>query len=146
MPCWVVPSIAAELWGVSLDLVLARIADGSLASSEDCGFTVVDAAPWGHRAHVPPRPSSEPPPPTFVAIPADEIPAVLTIGQFLVAENPPVPPRPPHVPVVPLGEEDPEIPPLDEEEDDKPIGNWREVRSRTSRTRRPPVRTAPLAA
>ena len=144
MPCWVVPSIAAELWGVSLDLVLARIADGSLASAEDCGFTVVDAAPWGHRAHLPPRPTSEPPPPTFVAIPADEIPAVLTIEQLMVAENPPPPPSP--VPVEPVDEVDAELPPLDDEEDDKPIGNWREVRSRTSRMRKPPVRMAPLAA
>ena len=141
MACWVVPAIAAELWGVSLDVVLARIADGSLASDQNCGFTVVDAAPWGNSCS-PPRPTSEPPPPTYVAIPASSVPAGLELEQFLIEEVPP--PAPPAV--IPSDEIDPELPPLDEEEDDKPIGNWREVRKRMGRTRRPPLRAAPLAA
>ena len=40
----------------------------------------------------------------------------------------------------------PELPPLDDEEDDKPIGNWRQVRSNVGRMRRPPTRTPPPAA
>jgi hypothetical protein len=126
---------------VSLELVLARIADGSLAATESCGFTVVDAAPWGTVTQ-PPRPSSEPPPTTYVAIAADNIPVALSFEQFLAEEVPA-----PVAPVIePVDDVDPELPLLDEEEDDKPIGNWREVRSRTGRIRRPPLRTAPLAA
>jgi hypothetical protein len=144
MPCWVVPAVAAELWGVSLELILARIADGSLAAGEECGFIVVDAAPWGTVAQ-PPRPSSEPPPQTYVAIPADSVPPALSFGQFHAEEVPA--PAAPVAPVIePLDEIDPELPPLDDEEDDKPIGNWREVRSRAGRMRRPPLRMAPLAA
>jgi hypothetical protein len=126
---------------VSLELILARIADGSLAASENCGFTVVDAAPWGTVAE-PPRPSSEPPPPTYVAIPAGNVPFALSFEQFLTEEVPA-----PVAPVIePVDQVDPELPLLDDEEDDKPIGNWREVRSRTGRIRRPPLRVAPLAA
>jgi hypothetical protein len=39
-------------------------------------------------------------------------------------------------------EEDPELPPLCEEEDNKPIAHWRQRRKSVARTRRPP----PLAA
>jgi hypothetical protein len=136
MPCWVAPIVAAELWGVTPGHVLGAIADGSLPSKREYGFVVVDVAPDGAC----PAPRRGPPPPTFV----------------LVADLPPdpeVPEVPSIVPaeVVPVAEdivEEPvsdELPPLDEEEDDKPISNWRQVRSSVGRLRKPPIRLGPTA-
>jgi len=67
MSCWVVPAIAAELWGVTVGHVLAGIRDGSIAARHDHGFVFVDAAPATFTYR---RPGShhEPPPPTFVLV------------------------------------------------------------------------------
>lgn len=128
MPCWVAPVIAAELWGVSLEHVLCAIADGTLASQVEYGFTVVDVAP-APLSYQPPRRPDQPPPPTYVLI--DDLPP---------------PQEPVAVPEVVDDGDSAELPPLDEEEDDTPIGNWRDVRSKMGRMRRPPKRAAPLAA
>ncbi len=45
MSCWVVPLIAAELWGVSIDHIHARVSDGSLPFKTEQGFVFVDVAP-----------------------------------------------------------------------------------------------------
>lgn len=45
MPTWVVPSIAADLWRVSLDHVLARMHEGAVLSKTENGFTFVDIDP-----------------------------------------------------------------------------------------------------
>ena len=131
MPCWVVPVVAAELWGVGVDHVLRALADGTVPSKQEYGFTVVDVAPESS-IFPPPRRPDEPPPPTFVLV------------------NDPTPVRlPADVPVAPpLADQGDasELPPLDEEEDDVPITHWREVRSRVGRTRQPPRRVAPRAA
>src|ERR1700679_3275814 len=42
MSAWVAPSIAAEIWGISVDQVLAGIADGSIQSCVDGQFLFVD--------------------------------------------------------------------------------------------------------
>jgi len=65
MPCWVVPAIAAELWGVTVNHVLAGIRDGSVATREEHGFVFVDVAPGGYTFQRALRPD-EPRPPTFV--------------------------------------------------------------------------------
>jgi hypothetical protein len=52
MACWVVPSMAAEFWGITVEQVWTRVRDGSVASKAECGFTFVDVAPWA--AEVPP--------------------------------------------------------------------------------------------
>ena len=130
MPCWVVPVVAAELWGVSVDHVLRAVADGSVPSKQEYGFTVVDVVPDSNA--LPPRRPDRPPPPTFV----------------LIEELTPIP-APVEAPVAPPTvdpDDTSELPPLDEEEDDVPITNWREVRSRVGRTRTPPKRVAPRAA
>ena len=127
MPCWVAPVVAAELWGVSLNHVLIAIADGTLPSQREYGFTLVDVAP--HVAAQPPRRPGQPPPPTFVLFEES-------------AENTPPPVAPPPV----INEPNAELPPLDVEEDDVPITHWREVRSRVGRSRQPPRRLAPVAA
>jgi hypothetical protein len=45
MSCWVVPSVAAELWGCTVDAVLAAIRNGNVPTKEDAGWTFVDVAP-----------------------------------------------------------------------------------------------------
>jgi hypothetical protein len=45
MSCWVVPTVAAEFWGVPLQQVLDGMASGEITSKIDSGFTFVDVAP-----------------------------------------------------------------------------------------------------
>ena len=47
MSCWVVPNVAAEIWGISLDEVLQRINSGAVVSKREYGFLLVDTAPLG---------------------------------------------------------------------------------------------------
>lgn len=47
MPTWVVPSIAADLWRVSVEHVLAKARDGAVPSKTEGGFTFVDIDPFG---------------------------------------------------------------------------------------------------
>ena len=45
MSCWVVPSVAAELWGCTVDAVMSAIQNGHLTTREEAGWTFVDVAP-----------------------------------------------------------------------------------------------------
>jgi hypothetical protein len=108
MSCWVVPTIAAELWGVAVNRVLGAIRDGTIASRDEHGFVFVDAADPGDIHHLASRPLG-PTPPTFVVVSHDE-----TV------------------------ETDPELPPLDEEEDDVPLPPREKVRRAVSQLRKPP--------
>jgi hypothetical protein len=67
MSCWVVPAVAADLWGVSLATVLESIRRGELPSRRDCDFLLVDVAPNSPQLP-PPKPyvAAPPPPPTFI--------------------------------------------------------------------------------
>src|SRR6266436_4863869 len=47
MSCWVVPIVAAEIWGISLDEVMQRIGSGVVVSKREYGFLLVDTAPLG---------------------------------------------------------------------------------------------------
>jgi hypothetical protein len=58
MSCWVVPSLAAELWHIPLEQLLRGIRDGAIPCRHEEGFTFVDMASTGPRVK---------PPPTFVA-------------------------------------------------------------------------------
>lgn len=62
MSCWVVPSLAAELWGISVEQVWQRVHQGLVPVKQELGFMVVDVAPHspiiGHAV-------SRPHPPTF---------------------------------------------------------------------------------
>ena len=159
MPCWVAPVVAAELWGVSLGHVLGAIADGTIPSHQEYGFTLVDVAPDGALPPAP-RPRQGPPPPTYVVVSDDFASDGPTTSDDLPTSDPAEPPQP-LVPVpwvidevapapVPSPAERPgivedEMPPLDEEEDDKPISHWRQVRSNMGRVRKPPARIPPSA-
>jgi hypothetical protein len=48
MSCWVVPTVAAELWGVSVDTILSRARAGEMPTKTENGFTFVDVAPDSH--------------------------------------------------------------------------------------------------
>lgn len=45
MSCWAVPSVAAELWGCTLDSVLKAIHNGDVRTYQEAGWTFVDVAP-----------------------------------------------------------------------------------------------------
>ena len=55
MPSWVLPAVAAELWGVSVEQVLADIADGRAASHVQGEFVFVDADPCSEAGESAPR-------------------------------------------------------------------------------------------
>ena len=119
MSCWVVPSLAAELWQMPLEHLLHRIRDGLVAAKFEDGFTFVDMAPDGPKLA---RPTTPPHlrPPTFTTATEDE----------------PVPPQP-----------EPQIEPEDGPEDEtasKELGDWRGARRKASRLRIPPPRQQPL--
>jgi hypothetical protein len=55
MPSWVLPAVAAELWGVPVEQVLADIANGRAASRIEGEFLFVDLDPCSEAADSPPR-------------------------------------------------------------------------------------------
>jgi hypothetical protein len=68
MSCWVVPTIAAEIWGVSLDHVMGQVSSGAIPSKVDYGFMLVDVAPGSDMIAAPPPAPYSPPPATFVPV------------------------------------------------------------------------------
>ena len=68
MSCWVVPSVAAELWGISVNQVLDQVHRGQVPSKSELGFTLVDVAPNGPRMEAGRRQPGQRPM-TFVAAP-----------------------------------------------------------------------------
>ncbi len=75
MSCWVVPSIAAELWGVSVQQVLDGMSGGHIPSKNESGFTFVDVAPNSPTLETPKkfRPA---PPPTYQIVTHEEVVAL----------------------------------------------------------------------
>ncbi|HEY1686671.1 MAG TPA: hypothetical protein VGG19_18055 [Tepidisphaeraceae bacterium] len=70
MSCWVVPSLAAEYLGITLEDLQGRISGGTIPSKHDHGFLFVDVAPHSSQ----PRQVQEGP--TYVELSADEIEAL----------------------------------------------------------------------
>lgn len=75
MSCWVVPTVAAELWGMSVQQIMDGISAGHLMSKSEAGFTFIDVAPQSPRMEAP-RPMRPPTPPTFMAVTNAEIAAL----------------------------------------------------------------------
>lgn len=140
MSCWVVPTVAAEYWGISVDLVLRRMSEGLVPQMSQSGFVFVDIDPWATACTGAFR---HEPPPTFVSAAepiaavesawspssifvdgAEESSAELLLEDAEDTEEP---------------ELEDELPDLDEEES-ATFGrlSWEEVRHQVSRTRRPP--------
>jgi hypothetical protein len=120
MSSWVAPSVAAEIWGISVDQVLAGIADGSIPSYVDGQFLFVDVR--GQSI----TPSSSRSSPTEGVVTEEEF-AALTFQ-----------PRESDV-ILPSDDEPADEP---EEENVRDIGSWRAARQQSARTRRPPQANA----
>lgn len=116
MSSWVAPSVAAEIWGVSVDQIMAGIANGSIPSYVDGQFLFVDIQGKGI------TPSSSR---------SAAIENVVTEEEYKALTYEPRQP-------------DPEIsssdePPIDEEDEmGRDVGAWRTAREQSARTRRPP--------
>ena len=144
MSCWVVPAVAAEYWGVSLDTVWGRIYDEQVPHKLERGFVFVDLDPW--RAQ-PTGGVRHPPPPTFVAIDdsSDSTPASEISDTLIELDSCEVlclcdqEGSPDSDEADEPARDETQLPELDEEES-ATFGrlSWREVREQVSRTRRPP--------
>ena len=66
MSCWVVPALAAELWGMSLGQVLRGIKDGSIPWREEHGFAFVKAGPEAETLPAPVQHKAADRPSTFM--------------------------------------------------------------------------------
>jgi len=136
MSCWVVPAIAAELWGVTVDRILAGVRDGTVPAFTENGFVFVDVAPSSN------TPPSSPPaslrPPTYVTVTrdADEVDWVVRPSAGPIVS--------PEEAALLLGGDaappEPELPPLDVEEDATPLPPRQMVRAAVARLRTPPPR------
>jgi hypothetical protein len=83
MSCWVVTSVAAELWGCSIDAVLNAIKSGNVPTKEEAGWTFVDVAPDSPKIEAPK--SVRPPTPDTYSIVSHQEAAALS--EPLEAEN-----------------------------------------------------------
>ena len=72
MSCWVVPSVAAELWGCSVESIMSAIRDGRLCSREENGWTFVDMMPDSPQIQMPQSVR----PPTYEVVSAEEAAAL----------------------------------------------------------------------
>jgi hypothetical protein len=118
MPTWVAPSIAAEMWRVSLDSLMSQIRSGQISAKVEEGFTFVDVDPYG----VPPRPPRSRPidrkddhPATYRGLTADELNALQAAEKTLA------------------GVDEPQLASWQQK-------HWREARQFVQRTRIPPRR------
>ena len=139
MSCWVVPAVAAEYWGVSLDVVWDRIYSDLVPHKTERGFVFIDVDPWnpdpnGALLHTPPA--------TYVEAKGEMASEgastmVCEEDEEFLDEG--------------LDEEEElmmdggDLPELDEEES-ATFGrlSWQEVRASVSRTRRPPPKSQHL--
>jgi hypothetical protein len=162
MSCWVVPTVAAEFWGVTIDVVWDRINCDLVPHKTERGFVFIDVDPW--------RPEStgrymHEPPPTFVPAggPDAYAPAMSAtllcepplnaqedafLSADVLSDDETVFLRDEEVDDDLVGadgdsEESEELPRLDDEEW-ATFGrlSWQEVRQSVGRTRRPPPRSA----
>src|SRR4051812_42823859 len=78
MSCWVVPMVAAEMWGVAVALVLEKVKTGEVPSKNENGFLFIDVAPDSPRCD-PPKSLRPVRPPTYVAVTGAEQAALAAI-------------------------------------------------------------------
>jgi hypothetical protein len=133
MACWVVPTIAAEIWGIPLEQVLLKIESGEVTTMDERGWTFVDIAPGAPPFDVRRKPEQRPP--TYTVVSDDELAA-------LADDDAPVEP-PVTVPIVPeieaLADDNfDEAAHPDPDQEESRFKNWRNARGRTSRMRLAP--------
>ena len=112
MSCWVVPSVAAELWGCTIDAVLSAVKNGNVPTKEEAGWTFIDVAPDSPKLATPK--SLRPPTP--------ETYSVVTNAEIMALTGP--------------MESD------NAEQSDEMKGDWRRIRQTTSTLRRAPLAKA----
>jgi hypothetical protein len=151
MPCWVAPAVAAEMWGMPVDHVMAKVREGAVPSKSEAGFLFVDIMPepWVPAAQAP----DGPPPETYVSVSDAEIEALaepLEATAPALAFDAPVYTSSPFVTQTTIryaeDEEDGAEPFQDEETPTFSAKDWRRVRAETGRLRKPPGRLAASAA
>ncbi len=127
MSCWVVPSIAAEIWGTSLEHVLDQIDSGQLPTYRENDWLFVDVDPDGPVIELANQAPAQRPP-TYTVVSDQEL-AVL--GDSPEARE-----------VEELSEEQDASP--DPEPEASVFTDWRSARRRTSRLRLAPPRFAAI--
>jgi hypothetical protein len=125
MSAWVAPSVAAEMWGISVDEVLAGIADGSIQSYVDGQFLFVDL---GRNSFPKTMPRESKPGP------------VVTQEELAALTFQPVERSPDSLPLESMPVDDETLQVTDDDFHD--VTNWRTAREQTSRLRRPPTADA----
>jgi hypothetical protein len=140
MSCWVVPSLAADVWQIPLEQLLRRMTEGEIPIKLEEGFTFVDMAPNGPKLQRPHTPSAERPAMCTAADDRDE------------ANEPVADDTPQSVPATRPEDNAKEIAEEIEDENGPPditgskdLGDWRTARRKTGRTRIPPRRQQPIA-
>ncbi len=134
MSCWVVPTIAAEIWGMPLSELLRRIRNGEIETKQDAGFTFVDVAPYSNQIERPLLPPDERPA-TFSTLSDAEMAA---LESELAAEDA----TEASEPVIVVADEDQ----LPDTTGSKQLGDWRMGRASAGRKRIPPRITIDKAA
>jgi hypothetical protein len=133
MPCWVAPTLAAEIWQISLELLMSRIASGEIPVRDEDGFLFVDVAPYGPRLERPNRAPGERP---AMCTPVEfDATALMVTDEEAAALTMPATP----------GTTDDEMGPEDETASTT-LGDWRTIRRKTARTRIPPPKPRRLSA
>lgn len=116
MSCWVVPTVAAELWGVAVDTILDRARTGLVPSKTENGFMFVDVAPDSTRCD-PPKGIRPPSPPTFTVVDESEMAALRSEAEVVPSPTPAA-----GTTAIAMAPDD-----------------WRAARQLASRSRRPPA-------
>ena len=137
MPCWVVPSVASEIWHVPVEQILQAVRGGEIPSKNENGFTFIDVAPNTPSIVAPSR--SKPPAPIAYKVPRASRPA-----------DEPIPlPRPAeiitpiemkHLHATDLGSEahDPDLAAVGDAPEPLSMGDWRRGRRSAAARRVPP--------
>ena len=127
MSCWVVPALAAEIWGIPLQQILDAVRAGTLPTKDSIGLTFVDVAPTGPQVTTGYRPPAAMPE-TFKIAPLAE--------ELTHAEHDALHDREEEQ----SAREEEILSPVDEHEEG--TLDWRAARRSASRLRRPPRRLA----
>lgn len=140
MSCWVVPALAAEIWGIPLQQVLEGIRTGKLPTRKDIGLTFVDVAPAGPKARTGYRPPAARPNTFTTADLAGELTeselSALSADEATINKATPAP-----FDQKQDDERDVELLSTVDEFEEGSL-DWRQARRSASRLRRPPRRLA----
>ena len=151
MPCWVAPAVAAEMWGMPVDHVMAKVRDGVVPSKTEAGFLFVDIMPEPSAPAM--QLPSGPAPETFVTVSDAELEALSAPAEPAISVPAPDAPAYAASPFVVettirYTEDDAEgAQPAFEDEETPTFSakDWQRVRAQTARLRRAPGAAAVAA-